>query len=179
MTIYECLQNSYINIQEEDRKSCFLFVGDLNAHHRDWLNSVSPTDHHGIAALDFSNITGCDQIVTGATHTSGNRLDLLLTDVGGVVEVQTIAPIGSSDHKGLACRVQLDFPVPDFSITREVIIKSRINWNGINRTFDSIIWRDVYNAPCPITALNLRLLDMKSRYVPVKNLKARSHDCVV
>ena len=72
-------------------------------------------------------------------------------------------------------RVQLDFPV-DFLITREVIIKSRINWNDIDHAFNSIIWRDIYNTPCPIPALNLRLLDMKSRIVPVKNLEARSHD---
>ena len=175
-SIYECLLNSYINIQEEDRKSCFVFVGDLNAHHRDWLNSVSPTDRHGIAALDFADISGCEQLVTGATHISGNRLDLLLTDVAGVVEVQTIAPIGSSDHLGLACTIQLDFPVPDFTITREVIIKSRINWNGIDLAFNSVVWRDIYNAPCPITALNVKLLDMKSRFVPTKNIKARSHD---
>ena len=135
---------SYINIQEEDRKACFVFVGDLNAHHRDWLNSVSPTNRHGIAALNFSDITGCEQLVTGATHTSGNLLDLLLTDVSGAVDVQTTAPIGTSDHRGLACKIQLNFPIPDFTITREVIIKSRINWDGIGRAFKSIVWRDIY-----------------------------------
>ena len=175
-SIYECLLNSYIKIQEEDRKSCFIFIGDLNGHHTDWLDSVTATDGHGIAALDFANIVGCEQLVTGPTHTSGNRLDLLLTDVGGVVEVQTTAPLGSSDHNGLDCRIQLDFPVPDFSITREVIMKSRINWDGIYRAFNNIVWRDIYNAPCPIAALNLRLLDMKSRFVPLKKLKARTHD---
>ena len=175
-SIYDCLLNSYINIQEEDRKACFIFIGDFNAHHRDWLNSVSPTNQHGIAALNFSDTTGCEQLVTGATHTSGNRLDLLLTDVGGVVEVQTTAPVGSSDHQGLACKIQLNFPIPDFTITREVIVKSRINWDGIDRAFDNIVWRDIYNAPCPISALNACLLDMKRRFVPMKTLKARSHD---
>ena len=175
-SIYDCLMNSYMNIQEDDRKACFVFIGDLNAHHRDWLNSVSPTNRHGIAALNFSDITGCEQLVAGATHTSGNLLDLLLTDVRGVVGVQTTAPIGTSDHRGLACKIQLNFPIPDFTITREVIIKSRINWDGINRAFNSIVWRDIYNSPCPITALNSRFLDMKRRYVPMKVLKARSHD---
>ena len=175
-SIYECLLNSYISIQEEDRKACFIFMGDLNAHHRNWLNSVSPTNQHGIAALDFSDTTGCEQVVTGATHTSGNLLDLLLTDVGGVVEVQTTAPVGSSDHRGLACKIQLDFPIPDFTITREVVIKSRINWDGIDRAFDSIVWRDIYSAPCPVSALNSCLLDMKRRFVPMKTLRARSND---
>ena len=175
-SIYDCLLNSYVHIQEEDRKACFIFIGDLNAHHREWLSSISPTDQHGIAALNFSDVTGCEQLVTGATHTSGNLLDLLLTDVGGVVEVETTAPIGTSDHRGLACKIQLNFPIPDFTITREVIIKSRINWDGIYHSFNSIAWRDVYDAPCSVSALNSVLLDLKSRFVPMKILKARSHD---
>ena len=31
----------------------FVFVGDANAHHSEWLESVSPTDRHGRDALDF------------------------------------------------------------------------------------------------------------------------------
>ena len=52
----------------------------------------------------------------------------LLTDVGGVIEVLTTSPMGSSDHRGLSCKIQLDFPLPDFTTSREVTIKSRINW---------------------------------------------------
>ena len=175
-SIYDCLLNSFATIQEEDRKSCFIFIGDFNAHHRQWLNSVSPTDRHGVAALDFADVVGCDQLVCGATHRSGNCLDLLLTDVGGIVEVQSNAPIGSSDHHSLACKIQLDFPIPDFTITREVFIKSRINWDGIERAFSSIVWSDIYNAPCSITALNLILTDLINRFVPIKILRSRSHD---
>ena len=168
--------NSYTAIQEDNRKSCFIFIGDFNAHHREWLNSVSPTDRQGIAALDFSDVVGCEQLVHGATHRSGNCLDLLLTDVGGVVEVQSNAPIGSSDHHSLACRIQLDFPIPDFTITRHVIIKSRINWDGIERAFKNIVWSDIYKAPCPVTALNLIMSDLISRFVPIKTLRSHSHD---
>ena len=59
-------------IQENDRKAAFLFVGDFNAHHREWLNSVSPTDCHGRRALDFSTESGCDQLIHRSTHRSGN-----------------------------------------------------------------------------------------------------------
>ena len=52
--IYDCLRNSMSYIQENDRKAAFLFVGDFNAHHREWLNSISPTDRHGLSALDFA-----------------------------------------------------------------------------------------------------------------------------
>ncbi len=68
-------------IQDEDRKAAFVFVGDYNAHHRQWLESVSPTDSHGHTALDFANVSECSQLVVGPPHLAGNRLDLVLTDV--------------------------------------------------------------------------------------------------
>ena len=74
-------------IQESDSKASFVFMGDFNAHHIEWLRSVSPTDGHGRAAFDFANLSGCDQLVDCPTHVSGNCLDLLLTDVPGVVNV--------------------------------------------------------------------------------------------
>ncbi len=55
-------------IQDDDRKAAFVFVGDFNAHHREWLESVSPTDSHGRAALHFANVSGCSQLVAGPTH---------------------------------------------------------------------------------------------------------------
>ena len=48
------------SLQENDGKAAFLFVGDFNAHHTKWLNSVSPTDCHGLRAIDFSTESGCD-----------------------------------------------------------------------------------------------------------------------
>ena len=52
--IFGCLLVSMADIQENDRKASFVFIGDLNAHHKEWLNSISQTDCHGLRALDFS-----------------------------------------------------------------------------------------------------------------------------
>ncbi len=68
-------------IQDEERKASFVFVGDYNAHHREWLESVSTTDSHGRTALDFANVSRCSQLVVGPTHLTGNRLSLVLTNV--------------------------------------------------------------------------------------------------
>ena len=54
-------------IQTKDAKACFVFAGDLNVHHREWLGS-STTNSHGIAALTFSTVSGCDKLVGGPTH---------------------------------------------------------------------------------------------------------------
>ena len=53
------------------------------------------TDRSGLAAMDFSSESGCEQLVHGPTHVLGGALDLLFTDVPELVDVSVVAPIGS------------------------------------------------------------------------------------
>ena len=53
--IFDCLLVNMAAIQENDRKASFVFIGDFNAHHKEWLNSIPQTDCHGLRALDFSS----------------------------------------------------------------------------------------------------------------------------
>ena len=85
--LYKCLLDSMVRVQSVDDKAVFVFVGDANAHHSEWLESVSPTDRHGRDALDFCNLSGCEQLVRCPTHVAGNRLDLVMTDVLDIVDV--------------------------------------------------------------------------------------------
>ena len=62
-------------MQSVDDKAVIVFVSDDNAHHSEWLESVSHTDRHGRDGLDFYNQSGCEQLVHGPTHIAGNRLD--------------------------------------------------------------------------------------------------------
>ena len=55
------------NIQQEHRKAVFILVGNLNEHHQEWLGLVSGTDRYGVAANDFSNFSGCIQLINGPT----------------------------------------------------------------------------------------------------------------
>ena len=48
--------------QAEDIPASFLFVGDLNNHHQEWLGSTT-MNHHGVAAFDFTTVSGGDQLV--------------------------------------------------------------------------------------------------------------------
>ena len=70
-----------------DDKAVFVVIGDENAHHSDWLESVSPTDLHGRDALDFCNLSGCEQLVCCPTHIAGHRLNLVMTDAPDIVDV--------------------------------------------------------------------------------------------
>ena len=42
-------------VQAEDVRASFLFVGDLNGYHQEWLGSTT-TNRHGVAAFDFASV---------------------------------------------------------------------------------------------------------------------------
>ena len=66
-------------VQAADARDSFLFVGDLNGHHQEWLGSTT-TNRHGVAALDYASVPGCDQLVIGPTHARGGTLEFLMTE---------------------------------------------------------------------------------------------------
>ena len=52
--IFDCLLTSMAAILESDQKAAFLFVEDSNAHHREWLGTVSHTNCYGLRKFDFA-----------------------------------------------------------------------------------------------------------------------------
>ena len=84
-------------VQVEDVRAFFLFVGDLNGHHQEWLRSTT-TDCHAVAAFDFPTVSGYDQLVVGPTHARGGTLNILMTNFPDLVQVAVVAPIGKLDH---------------------------------------------------------------------------------
>ena len=78
--IFHSLLTSMAAVQAEDLSDSFLFLGDLNGHHQEWLGSTT-TNRHGVATFDFATVSGCDQLVVGPTHARGGTLGLLMTDV--------------------------------------------------------------------------------------------------
>ena len=71
-------------------------MGDLNGQYQEWFGSTT-TNRHGVAALDFATVSGCDQLVVVPTHARGGTLDLFMTDVPNPIQVSVAAPIGNSD----------------------------------------------------------------------------------
>ena len=70
-SLYDCLLDSLARVQSVDDKAVLVFVGDANAHCTEWLESVSTTDQHGRTALNFYNLSGCEQLVRCSTHIAG------------------------------------------------------------------------------------------------------------
>ena len=110
--IFDCLLASMVVVQAEDVRDSFLFVGDLNGHHQEWLGSTT-TNRHGVVAFDFPTVSGCDQLVVGPTHARGRILDLLMTDVPDLVRVAVVALIGNSDHSSLSEIISMAQAVPN------------------------------------------------------------------
>ena len=88
-------------VQAEDLRASFLFVGDLNGHHQEWLGSTM-TNSHGVATFDFTTVSCCDQLVVGPTYARGGIFDFLTTDVPDLIQVAVVAPIGNSGHSSLS-----------------------------------------------------------------------------
>ena len=83
-------------------------VSDSNAHHSEWLESVSLTDRHVRDALDFCNLSCCEQLVLCPTHIAGNRLDLVMTNVPDIVDVFIGTPLGTSGHYFASCVIRVE-----------------------------------------------------------------------
>ena len=65
--IFDCSLASMAEVQAEDVHASFLFVGDLNGHHQEWLGYTT-TNRHGVAAFDIATVSGCDQLVVEPMH---------------------------------------------------------------------------------------------------------------
>ena len=78
--IFDCLLASMAAVQADDVCASFLFVGDLNGYHQEWLGSTT-ANRYRVAAFDFATVSGCNQLVVGPAYARGGTLDLLMTDV--------------------------------------------------------------------------------------------------
>ena len=103
-------------------RALFLFVGDLNGHHQEWLGPTM-TNSHGVVAFDFATVSGCDQLAVSPTHARAGTLDLLMTDVPDLIQVAVVAPIGNSDHSSLSVVISMAQAVPNLCVSRKVFPK--------------------------------------------------------
>ena len=109
-------------VQSVDDKAVNLFVGDANAHHFEWLESTSPTNRHGRDALDFCDLSGCEQLVRCLTHIAG-EWDPVMTDVPDILDVSVGTPLGTSDHCFVSCVLRVEQSVPEYNIRSTVFLK--------------------------------------------------------
>ena len=140
--IFGCLLASMAALQGEDFCASFLFMGDLNGHHQEWLGSTN-TNRHGVAAFDFTTVSGCDQLVVDLTNSRSGTLDLLMTDVPDLVRAAVAAQIGNSDHSSLSAVISMAQAVPNLCVSRKVFLKHQDNWNTVCGAIRTLPWRNI------------------------------------
>ena len=128
--IFYCILASMAAVQADDGRASFLFVGDLNGHHQEWLGPTT-TNRHGVAAFDFAIVCGCNRLVVSPTYACGGALDLLMTDVPDLVRVVVVAPISNSDHSSPSAVVSMAQAVPNLCASMKVFLKHQVNWNTV------------------------------------------------
>ena len=143
--IYDCLLTSMAAVQADDVRASFLFVGDLNGHHQEWLGSAT-TNSHGVPAFDFSTVSGCDLLVVGPTHARGGILDFLMTEVPDLIRVAVVAPIGNSDHSLLSAVISTAQAVPNLCVSRKIFLKHQVNWNTVCGAMRDLPWRNIWSS---------------------------------
>ena len=153
--IFDCLLASIATVQAEDVRASFLFVGDLNGPHQEWLCSTT-TNCHGVASYDFATVSGCDQLVVGPPHARGGTL-YLMTDVPDLVQVAVVAPIGNSDHSSLLAVILMAQAVPNLCVSSKVFLKQHGNWNTVFGVIREPPWHNIWLSDYLVEVLNEQL----------------------
>ena len=170
--IFNCLLTSMAAVQAEDMRASFLFVGDLNGHHQEWVGSTT-TNRQRVATFYFATVAGCDRLVVGPTHARGGTLDLLMTDVPNLVWVSVVAPIANSDHPSLSAVISMANAVPTCVLVGKYL-KHHGNWNTVCGAMQDLLWRNIWSADIPVEVLNEHLLLLVGRFVPPKVISVRN-----
>ena len=173
--IYDCLLTAMAAVQAADARASFLFVGDLNGYHQEWLGSTT-TNRHGVEALDFATVAGCDQLVIGPTHARGGTLDLLMTDVPDIVREAVVAPLGRSDHSTLSIAISMAQAIPNLCVSKRVLLKHQLNWTAVCDAIGVLPWRSIWSANNPVEMLNVHLSLLVERFITTKVIRVRRKD---
>jgi hypothetical protein len=170
--IHDCLLEVMAAIQSVDDRPAFVFIVDLNAHHSYWMGS-SHTNDHGVAACVFATSSGCSQVVGDPMHVRGGVLDLVMTNVPELLDVQFKAPIGNSDHMSLKVNLTQSQLVPDMCFRKEVFLKGSADWDGVCDDISRLPRGDIVFDQCLVAILNELLLSV----VRILRVRTRNKPC--
>ena len=95
------------------------------------MESISPTDRHGRDALDFCNLSGCEQCLRCPTRIAGNTLDLVMSDDPDREDVVDGTPFGSSDPCFFSSVFRIEQSVPEYNFRTTVFLKHRTNVDSV------------------------------------------------
>ena len=142
-----------------------IVCGDMNVHHKGWLNFSTGTTPEGRALFDVScvhYVRECTKLPTRGP----NLLDLTLTNIAECVSCKIIP--GVSDHEMVLCTIKLPI-YSDATTYRECFSYKKANWKKMNTAFREVNWydfllnNDIHERTTKITKF---VLDVAKKFIP-------------
>jgi hypothetical protein len=151
-------------------------IGDFNLPDIDWFSGTA--DSRGSnEVLEAAVTAGLTQMVEFPTHTRGNTLDLILTNMPERLDnVRDEGRLGKSDHVILSCEVTAK---KDSREKIKVKNWSRADWNGIRDGIRKTVWPTMADGCTAEEAWQLlrgKLDELVSQHVPEREFKERRAD---
>ena len=147
-TLYDCLLNSMAWVQSVDYKA--VFVCYANAHRSEWLELVCTTNRHGRYALDFCNLSGCEQL----TRSCDDRCPW---------HGRCGRWYSTRHFRSLICQLCAS-------------CKHRTNRDCVHIAVRSFTWNTILKSTDPLVASNRAIGEVIGRYIPATVLCSRSVD---
>ena len=99
-----------------------------------------------------------------------------MTNVPNLVRVAVVASLGSSDHSSLSIGISMAQAIPNLCVSRNVLLKHRVNWSAVCDAIGVLPWRTIWSADNPVERLNVHLSLLVERFVSTKVIRVRNKD---
>ena len=149
---FEEVHKYIVSLATSKKMSKHILVGDFNFPNMSWPDGTTSCELH----RKFCEFLQCDighsQLVNDPTHKSGNTLDLLFTNIPGLVNNLKVLDQNEfclSDHFAITFDVSIQVKYKSFP-KRKVYNYSKGDYLGLNQDLHNINWDVVFaiNDPC-------------------------------
>jgi hypothetical protein len=153
-----------------------ILIGDFNLPDKDWISGAAGSRSSGLV-LEEAGAAGLHQMVEFPTHTRGNILDLVLTNMPDrVSNVDQAGRLGKSDHVIITCDV-----AAEAAKGGRIKVKNwnRADWRSIRNGINNTVWPTMADNTSAETAwqfLRGRLDELVGQHVPEREFKERGAD---
>ena len=118
------------------------------------MESVCLTDRHARDALDFCNLSCCEQLLRCPTHIASNRFNLVTIDVPDLVDVVVSTPLGTLDYCFVCCVLCVVQSVAKYNVRCTVFLKHRTNKDSVRNEVRSFTLNTILKSADPLVAIN-------------------------
>ncbi len=152
----ENFKKHFIALASAKKLDRHILLGDFNLPDVSWPAGISSCELHSNFVSFLTEELGHTQLINSPTHTSGNTLDLLFTNIPNLVKnikVLDHNEICLSDHFGI--RLNLDVKTKYIKQPKRKIFNySKGDFRGLNSELRNINWDIVFSSNDPYLAWN-------------------------